>query len=111
MQRLRLLAIVTVPFIAVAAIAVFSPRTLWTAIDGGDVASSLQRTSDWAFIELCTRMGPGRWSCRFEADPGSGTTGSYRATVADDGCWTATTETGYTRLHGCINVIDYVLSR
>jgi len=69
---LSLLAIVALPLIVVGAIAIVSPQTLWTTIDGRDLAASLEGPSDYYFTQPCESVGTDRWICEFETDPGSG---------------------------------------
>jgi hypothetical protein len=99
------------PVLAVVALAVISPRTLWTTTDGGDVASSLERASPgYAFAEPCIRRGPRMWTCRYERDPGSGTAGGYRVVLGEDGCWRASSPSPEDDvLRGCLDVVDYAL--
>ena len=108
-QRLSLLAIVALPLIVVGAIAIVSPQTLWTTIDGRDLAASLEGPSDYYFTQPCESVGTDRWICEFETDPGSGTAGHYQVRLNEHGCWVAFTNGEKDRLRGCVDAVDYAL--
>jgi len=90
-------------------IAIVSPQTLWTTIDGRDLAASLEGPSDYYFTQPCESVGTDRWICEFETDPGSGTAGHYRVRLNEHGCWVAFTNGEKDRLRGCVDAVDYAL--
>ena len=109
-----LLLLATAAVVAVVAVAVLSPTTLWTP-EGRDLAESLDRAGDgFGVPDPCLRS-RGGWLCTVENDPGSGVSGEYRLRVRGEDCWTAR-ETGRfdaasnpRRLEACLKTLDYVV--